>query len=153
MTHEEIEQAAKEGRVVVYKARNSTEIVEYRGRITETGNVYKGGKTYPVVVVQDMRANSVTRVAPEDILRLAEVERSTSREKKAAPVEYVVLGHIAASNEYRVMAWRGGAKAALYSGRVREERGVMDLYIKEPYQGGMPGKDSISLSLLRNGGA
>ena len=153
MTHEEIEQAAKEGRVVVYKARNSTEIAEYRGLITEITNVYKNGRTYPVVVVQDMRANSVMRVAPEDIVRLAEVERSTSREKKEAPVEYVVLGYMAGSNEYRVMAWRGGTKAALYSGHMREERGVMDLYIKEPYQGGMPGKDSISLGLLRRGDA
>lgn len=150
MTQQEIKQAATDGRVVIYKMRNSTEMREYRGRITQICEVYKGGRSFPVVEVADMRANSVCRVAPEDILRLAEEDGRAARERAELPIEYVVLGHLG-TDEYRVMAWRGGAKAALYAGRVRDEKGVMDLYIKEPYQSGMPGKDRISLNLLRRG--
>lgn len=148
MTQDEIRQAAVEGRVVVFKVRSSTDTIEIRGRVREMGEVYRNGEIHSTVSVEELGGRSTYRVTPWDILRIEGAP--AEKEKAEAAVEYRVIGR-AGSEEYRIMAYRGGSKAALYSGYADEERGMMRLYIKEPYLAGMPGRDRISLNLLRRG--
>lgn len=150
MTQQEIRQAAVEGRVVVFKVRNSTDTIEIRGRVREMGEVYKDGQIHSTVSVEELGGRSNYRVSFWDILRIEGAPETAEKGKTEAAVEYRVIGRVG-SEEYRIMAYRGGSKAALYSGYADEERGMMRLYIKEPYLAGMPGRDRISLNLLRRG--
>lgn len=152
MTQQEIRQAAMEHRVVVYRARCSTDISEYRGYITAINEEYdpKAGVMVPVVVVSDLHANSHCRVAPEDIVRVLEDKpRKVQDDQADAPVEYVVLGRMAETGEYRVVAERGGRRLGLYRGYIDDEKRLMRLYIKEPYDKSAEGKVVVALALLR----
>ncbi|MBR0443668.1 MAG: hypothetical protein IIX15_04940 [Clostridia bacterium] len=151
MTQQEIRQAAMEHRVVVYRARCSTDISEYRGYISEIGEVYdeKAGVMVPVVVVSDLHANSRYRVAPEDIVRAEQDKPRKVQDDVQEQVEYVVLGRMAQTGEYRVVAERGGRRLGLYRGYMDDEKGRMRLYIKEPYDKDAEGKVVVALSLLR----
>lgn len=152
MTQQEIRQAAMEHRVVVYRARCSTDISEYRGYITAINEEYdpKAGVMVPVVVVSDLHANSHCRVAPEDIVRVLEDKpRKVQDAEVEIQIEYIVLGHNAETGEYRVVAQRGGRRLGLYRGYMRDEKGTMDLYIIEPYDSEAEGKVVVALALLR----
>lgn len=152
MTQQEIRQAAMEHRVVVYRARCSTDISEYRGYISEIGEVYdeKAGVMMPVVVVSDLYSNSRCRVSPEDVVRVLEDKpRRTQGDQAQVQTEYLVLGRNVETGEYRVAAERGGRRLGLYRGHMRDEKGKMDLYIMEPYDKDAEGKVVVALSLLR----
>ena len=151
MTHEEIVRAAMEHAMVVARVRCSTEMMEIRGYITEITDAYKGGKVYPVVVVSDVFSSSCYRVAPDDVLRV--VEEPTRTEDKAEDVySYQNLGRVGLE-EFRVMCYKNGGKAALYSGYMDERSEIMRLYIKEMYVSGVPRTDKIALRLLSRAGA
>ena len=152
MTSSEIRRAAIQESVVVARVRNSTEMMEIRGRITEITEAYKNGRWYPVVVVKDLEANSCYRVAPDDVLRVVETNKARAEEKSDDVYSYQNLGRVG-PEEFRVMCYKNGMKAALYSGYMHETSEIMRLYIKEMYVAGMPTRDQIALRLLGRTGA
>lgn len=152
MTRSEIRRAAIQESVVVVRVRNSTEMMEIGGKITEITEVYKNGKWYPVVVVKGLEGNGHYRVALEDVLRVVEMKKARVEEKSDDVYSYQNLGRVG-PEEFRVMCYKNGMKAALYSGYMHETSEIMRLYIKEMYVAGMPTKDQIALRLLGRTGA
>lgn len=158
MTSSEIRRAAIQESIVAARVRNSTEMMEIRGRITEITEAYKNGRWYPVVVVKDLEANSCYRVAPDDVLRVVETKKARAEEKFCRAEQpddvysYQNLGRVG-PEEFRVMCYKNGMKAALYSGYMHETSEIMRLYIKEMYVAGMPTRDQIALRLLGRTGA
>ena len=158
MTSSEIRRAAIQESIVVARVRNSTEMMEIRGRICEITDAYQNGKWYPVVVVKDLEANGHYRVAPDDVLRVVETKKARAEEKFCRAEQpddvysYQNLGRVG-PEEFRVMCYKNGMKAALYSGYMHETSEIMRLYIKEMYVAGMPTQDQIALRLLGRTGA
>jgi hypothetical protein len=153
MTHSEIERAALKRQSVVAKVRNSTEMMEIVGKITEITTAYDArGRSFPVVSVVQNGHNCSYRVAPEDIVRV--VGEDTPAKKAEQGLEYVNLGRIGNSEEFRILAMRGGVKVATYTGYMDETENKMRCYIKEvfPGSGELEGKIVLPFSEFRRGG-
>ena len=151
-TREDLKHLAREHIPVAVRYRNSTEACEGLGYIVGLSEEYQNGELYEVVTVKDLHANSVMRVRPCDVIRVADevmVGRGAGRAERSEGMVYEVLGAIGNSSCYNVLGYLNGAKAALYKGFVDEERDKMRLVIQRPYMRGVPPKDEVALRLLR----
>ncbi len=152
MKYNEIERAALKRQSVVAKVRNSTEMMEIVGKITELSTAYDArGRSFPVVTIVQTGHNCQYRVAPEDIVRVIGEDKP---KKEAAPeIEYVNLGRIGNGEAFRILATRGGIKVASYTGYMHEVEDKMVCYIKEVFGGTkVEGKIEIPFSEFRRGG-
>ena len=150
-TREDLKHMAKEHIPVAVRYRSSTETCEGLGYVVGLGEEYRGSEAYEIVTVQDLRANSVMRVRPEDVLRVADevMVVGTARAREDAAMVYEVLDAVGTGKAYSVIGYMDGAKAGLYYGYVDEENDKMRLFIKKPYMRGIPAKDEVALRLIR----
>lgn len=152
MTHSEIERAAMKRQTVEAKVRNSTEMMKIVGKITEITTVYGGkGEELPVVTIVQNGHNCAYRVAPEDILRVVGGQDAEKRRGASSGEDTYIIRRRLSSRHWLVLHERDGVSQALYDGYVNEERGVVSLYIKEPYVRNAEGKFELSLSLIGGG--
>jgi hypothetical protein len=152
MTRSELEQAARGRQTVEAKVRNSTEMMKIVGKIVELTTVYgKKEKEYPVVVIAEERSNSIIRVAPEDVLRVIGGQDAEKRMGTSGGEDTYIIRRRVSHKHWLVLHERAGVSQALYDGYVNEERGVVSLYIKEPYVRNVAGKLELSLSLIGGG--
>ena len=150
MTHSEIEQAAMKRQTVEARVRNSTDMTSIYGKIVEIMTVYSD-KEYPVVVIAEERSQAVVRVAPEDVIRVIGGQDAEKRRGAPSGEDTYIIRRRVSHRHWLVLHERAGVSQALYDGYVNEERGVVSLYIKEPYVRNAVGKFELSLSLIRGG--
>lgn len=153
MTHSEIERAALKRQSVVAKVRNSTEMMEIVGKVTEMTTAYDDrGRSFPVVTVVQVGHNCQYRVAPEDIVRVVGEER---KKQAALEIEYVNLGRVGLGDTFRILAMRGGVRVASYTGYMHEVEDKMMCYIKEVFVGGIKLEDKLEIpfSAFRRSGS
>jgi len=152
MTHSEIERAARLRQTVEAKVRNSTEMMKIVGKVTEITTVYGGkGEELPVVTIVQNGHNCAYRVAPEDVLRVVGGQDAEKRRGASGGEDTYIIRRRLSHKHWLVLHERNGVSQALYDGYVNEERGVVSLYIKEPYVRNAEGKFELSLSLIGGG--
>lgn len=153
MKYNEIERAALKRQSVVAKIRNSTEMMEIVGKVTEMTTVYGGkGEELPVVTIVPTGYNCSYRVAPEDIIRV--VGEESTKKEAVQEIEYVNLGRVGNGDTFRILAMRNGLKVASYNGYMHEVEDKMVCYVKEIFGGaeGIEGKIEIPFSEFRKTG-